>query len=89
MKGYSLIHARPGTSGSVLLAMEKLKRTTPTIKSADYVYGTFDVVVVIEAETEEEFVRALSAIGTVDNVTATNTLVVATRDLAVKYALSS
>lgn len=81
-----MLHARPGASGAILLAVEKLKKTQQGIKSVDYVYGTFDLVVTVETESEDEFMRTLAAIASTEHVTATNTLIVASRELALKYA---
>jgi len=51
MKAYILIQTKPGTSEKVVKA---IKSRVKEVVSADSVYGRFDAVVVIEAESLEE-----------------------------------
>jgi DNA-binding Lrp family transcriptional regulator len=53
MKGYVLLKTKPGTSEEVIRTLrEKLLKSVVT---ADSVFGTFDVILVIEAKDLEEF----------------------------------
>ena len=57
MKGYVLLKVKPGTSEEVIRSLrEKLQKSVVT---ADSVFGTFDVIMVIEAKDLEEFGNVL------------------------------
>jgi len=57
MKGYVLLKVKPGTSEEVIGSLrEKLQKSVVT---ADSVFGTFDVIMVIEAKDLEEFGNVL------------------------------
>ena len=52
MKGYVLLKTKPGTSEEVIRSLrEKLK----SVVTSDSVFGSWDVILVIEAKDLEEF----------------------------------
>jgi DNA-binding Lrp family transcriptional regulator len=53
MRGYVLLKTKPGTSEEVIKSLrEKLLKS---VVAADSVFGSFDVILVIEARNVEEF----------------------------------
>ncbi|RLI30577.1 hypothetical protein DRO53_02440 [Candidatus Bathyarchaeota archaeon] len=78
MRAYILITAKPGTSEEVVRAIKKA-RSLKGVKMADSVYGRFDAVAVVEAESLEELSKlTYKIIERIPNVTHTETLITLT-----------
>ncbi|MEM1538182.1 MAG: Lrp/AsnC ligand binding domain-containing protein [Candidatus Nezhaarchaeales archaeon] len=73
VKAYILMRTRPGTSQEVVAALRKVKG----VIRADSVYGRFDAVILVEAESLEALSRLVyEVIGKQPNVVHTETSVV-------------
>jgi len=78
LRAYILITAKPGTSEEVVRAIKKA-RSLKGVKMADSVYGRFDAVAVVEAESLEELSKlTYKIIERIPNVTHTETLITLT-----------
>jgi DNA-binding Lrp family transcriptional regulator len=73
VKAYVFLVTKPGTSMEVSNEMKKIKG----VHSADPIYGRFDVVATVEAESPEELTRLLyEVIERVPNIVRTETSIV-------------
>ncbi|MEM2929753.1 MAG: Lrp/AsnC ligand binding domain-containing protein [Thermoproteota archaeon] len=73
VKAYVFIVTKPGTSIEVTSQLKKIKG----VHSADPIYGRFDVVATVEAESPEELTKLLyEVIEKVPNIVRTETSIV-------------
>ncbi|MEM4311311.1 MAG: Lrp/AsnC ligand binding domain-containing protein [Nitrososphaerales archaeon] len=73
MRAYIFITAKPGTSEDIVKAVESIK-TVKGVTQADSIYGRFDVIVTLEADTLEEVSRIVyDVIEKIPNVIHTET----------------
>ncbi|NHV98379.1 MAG: Lrp/AsnC family transcriptional regulator [Thaumarchaeota archaeon] len=73
VKAYVFLVTKPGTSIEVSNEMKKIKG----VHSADPIYGRFDVVAAVEAESPEELTRLLyEVIERIPNIVRTETSIV-------------
>jgi len=80
MKGYILVKLRPGTHFQAKGRMEDAMQRFPEIKSCDVIYGELDLVVTIDAQSEEKFLAAHSNVALDPDVVETRTHVVTPED---------
>lgn len=73
IKAYVFIVTKPGTSIDVVKEIRKVKG----VQSADPIYGRFDIIATIEAETPEELTKLMyEVIERVPSVLRTETSIV-------------
>ncbi|MCD6106565.1 MAG: Lrp/AsnC family transcriptional regulator [Thermoplasmata archaeon] len=72
--GYIFLVTRPGEEYKVYDALKELKKELPEIKDIVLLFGEYDIVVRVEAETTEKLVKIIvERIRTLDGVLTTKT----------------
>lgn len=70
--GYVLVNTEPGHVENVLAAMKKID----AVKEADMVYGVFDIIVKVEADTMDKLREIVTwQVRRVDKIRSTQTLI--------------
>lgn len=71
-QAFVLINSEPGAEGEVLAALGAI----PEVKEAHMVYGVYDIIAQVEAETMQELKDAISLrIRRIDSVRSTLTMI--------------
>jgi DNA-binding Lrp family transcriptional regulator len=87
-RGYMLINVAPGKHTDVVDAISELQKKYRAIKSVEVVYGTTDLVVILDADNEEGFYEGLVQVASSSEyITSTSTLPVAKRGILKRVGL--